>query len=187
MAYSVTYSGTSWEGVGWKRQLVPQRECSRSFRLAVQDADKRTTTMALVALLPFIAVLMIALAASPAAAGSCYSDVVAPRLRPPVAQGIATCYSAGDHRHYLWVKLKKDTYGYPNATAASAGRWSSKSRFLDRVSGWLGPGWYYTYTGVRYQDSATYRSVYSSSRSGVGAGEGQNAVVGNGSNYGRTL
>lgn len=155
------YYGTSWEGVKWKSRPVPQTEFGQSFKLAVQDMNKRITMMAFVVLFPIIAALTLALSASPAIAGSCDVDAQWPSHRSynPIARGIATCNNAGGHRHYLWVQLKKDTWGWPNKTVASRGIWRPWHRFDTTASGWFGPGVYYTRTGVRWQDRAVSAGV----------------------------
>ncbi len=156
------YAGTSWEGVGWKRKRVPQTEFGQSFKLAVQDANKRATMMAFVVLFPIIAILTIALAISPASAGSCVVDTVPPthRSNNPIAKGVAHCRDAGGHSHYLWVKLKKDTLGWPNKTVKKRGISRSSGNFSTTASGWAGPGWYYTYAGVRWQDKQASSSIH---------------------------
>lgn len=155
-------AGTSWEGVQWKQRLDDRTEFGQSLKLAARDLSKRHMMMMFVALFPVIAAFIIALASSPASAGSCFVDTVPPthRYKSPSALGIAYCSKAGGHSHYLWVKLMKDTWGYPNDTVSSTGKWSSRGNFSDQVAGWAGSGWYYTYAGVRFQDDQASGGVY---------------------------
>lgn len=157
------YSGTSWEGVKWKSRPVPITEFGEEFKLAVKDINKRAAMLASVVLLPLIAMLIIALAASPAAAGSCSVWAVRPGhwWTNPRGEGVAQCRNPGGHRHYMWVQLKKDTFGWPNKTITANSRrssqysWSTYTRMA-----WAGPGNYYTRMGVRWQGRDVSRNVW---------------------------
>ncbi len=151
------YAGTGWEGTTWKRRPALRTGFGRNLRTAARDADKRAAAMVFVVLFPLVVMLAVLIAASPVAAGSCIADA---RRPSPSATGIAYCQNPGGHTHYLWVHKKKDTYGWPNKTAGTAGKRSDNGSFSATASGWLGPGWYYTYTGVRWQDTATSASVH---------------------------
>lgn len=131
-------AGTSWEGVVWKQPPESRAGLLGDLKKAFLSVNKSKMALAFIILFPFIAAIVVALAAPPASAGSCVVAAIKPTR--PAAKGAAYCNNPGRHTHLLWVHLKKDTPGWPNKTAATGRKRSSAGYFTKTTAGWLGSG-----------------------------------------------